>query len=403
MRPSPPQQNPLRVRVAETRQEEQIYQLLQTGRDDPLGHVDIRYAVEGQSFDVRLHAGVDVEHLKLEELHLDPPRALQAIERIELEASPAQRPSLQRLREAPVSPIGWMEGCMLEGLQAAGVEDALLQQRLQQFIPAYGAQQGLEGSLPAACLASLDPEHPWLDDMLSLWMQHRDEQGRFLEGGRIVAESCLTLAYPLARMARIWQQPELADLARGQVQACTKALLEPGAILLRRHLDGQRIFPNWSRALGWFLLGQTLTLQELEERPPLEALEQALDLVLALQAADGLWRSFADDPDCLPESSGSCAIAAALFRASELLPHRSSELRKAGEACREGIRFWVTADGFIHGATQHNCGGEALQRGSYRVIHPYVLGLYFMIPPRRPALRDSNGLSAHELPQTRQA
>jgi len=354
------------------------HQVLHAGTGEPLGQVDIRYGVKGQAFPVVLNPGTESADFA-QGIKLDPPLMIDGIQTIKDSPLPWETAARHQLQESPLSAIGWMEGCILEGMWHQGVTDSVLKERLRKFVRLYGGAQGLEGTLPVASLARLEPDHSWVDACLNLWRDHQQPDGSVTEGGRIVAESCLTVAYPLAVISRQRSEPALAEWAMTQLNACTHALLESDAILLRKGDDGTRVFPNWSRALGWFLLGHAMTLQELDAPPDLTAFEQAVDLALNLQAPDGLWRSFADDPECGPETSGSCAIAAALFRASERLPHRTSGCRKAVTRALEGLKLHRTSDGFLGGATQHNCGGEALQRGTYRVIHPYVLGLYFLI------------------------
>jgi len=40
-----------------------------------------------------------------------------------------------------------------------------------------------------------------------------------------------------------------------------------------------------------------------------------------------------------------------------------------------GLKTHLTPDGFLGGVSQSNKGGEALQRGSYRVIFQMAMGL----------------------------
>ncbi len=377
---TPPQ---VRLLLGERTDTDFKHQVLHAGTGAPLGQVDIRHGVKGQAFPVELNPGIESADLTLG-VKLDPPLRIDGIQTVRESPLPWEAAAQNQLRDSTVSAIGWMEGCILEGMRHQGVAASVLKERLCEFVKFYGDAQGLEGTLPAATLARLEPDHPWVDTCLNLWKRHQQPDGSVTEGGRIVAESCLTVAYPLAVLARQRAQPSLAEWAVTQLSACTDALLESNAILLRKGQDGSRIFPNWSRGLGWFLLGHSMTLQELGTASDVTRFEQAVDLALNLQAPDGLWRSFADDPACGPETSGSCAIAAALFRAQERLPHRASDCRKAVTRALEALQLHRTSDGFLGGATQHNCGGEALQRGSYRVIHPYVLGLYFLIPSSEP-------------------
>jgi rhamnogalacturonyl hydrolase YesR len=92
------------------------------------------------------------------------------------------------------------------------------------------------------------------------------------------------------------------------------------------------------------------------------------------QLPSGLWSVFVDEPDLLPDTSGSAGIGAALALAAK---HGwlDASARTTAETCLTGLKQHLTPDGFLGGASQSNKGGPGLQRSDYRVIYPMGMGM----------------------------
>lgn len=140
---------------------------------------------------------------------------------------------------------------------------------------------------------------------------------------------------------------------------------------------------GWARGVCWHLLGLARTLGVLGHRPDaggvIAALREMADWALARQLpADhphaGLWSVFVNEPDLLPDTSGSAGIAAALAIG---VKHGwlGEEHAAAADRTRAALTGHLTPDGFLGGASQSNKGGRGLQTGPYRVIYQMGMGL----------------------------
>lgn len=294
--------------------------------------------------------------------------------------------------------FGWMYGCVLDGIHELAQDSQLAQQALQEHLAMYFGQDSLEYAdldnriarnkvntveslLPFAILAQHQPDHPLLNLAIDFSTSHADEKGVVADGALgnrpIKTEECYTVCYPLAVMARLLNRPELAVLSINSLKARVEGLDRQGIIYQRKMEQGEPIYGNWGRGIVWYLLGMAKTLhhlpQDAQTQPLRATLQAAVEPVLHQQQPNGLWYCFTDQPETGFETSGSAGIAAALAYGHRhgllpdlVLPH----LEKA----RQGLRAYLTPDGYLTGTAQANKGGLALQTGGYRVISPYTLG-----------------------------
>jgi len=208
-----------------------------------------------------------------------------------------------------------------------------------------------------------------------------DAEGIPSEVTWISIEAIYTVAYPLALAATILNEPGWRDLAWAQVTHRCRHLVEGGTICQRAPLGGAGEQPHWARANAWFLLGLAKTLRALA---PYHAVSLAEGLpmlhehaarILAAQRADGLWSVYLDDPAAGSDTSASAGLAAALaigFGEGWLGADALVAARRADAA----LAKMLTPDGFLGGVAQLNRGGDDLQRGGYRVLGQFALGLY---------------------------
>lgn len=389
--PGPFERIRLTVRLTENQCRQVAVRLRPTG--ELVACFDIRYPVARQCFEAVLSRPVSGEEAQegfvLEAIGDNAPLEIALGLQYPMDAPhllghcplPIEEAARLQLEGSSVSEIGWMEGCILEGLKALGTGSNLVRARLGKFFDRFGEAQGIEGTLPVATLAANDPDHPAIEQAVELWNRHRTSSGAVLESGRLAAETCLTVAYPLAVIARAQNAPHLAGQALDQLAYCRNRLQKEDAIALRRFETGEIVYPNWSRGVGWFLLGHAMTVRALDGIADVEeataAAHDACREVVRWQQPDGLWRSFLDDAQARPETSGSALIGAACAMLAK--ETGDPQLAEASRRALAGMGDHFAPDGLLDGATQHNCGGEELQRGSYRVAHPYVLGLYFLL------------------------
>jgi Glycosyl Hydrolase Family 88 len=297
-----------------------------------------------------------------------------------------------------VQPFGWMEGCVLDAqieLAAAlpAARGALLRaarRHLAMYLPggrlvyedprgrvADDRLYGIEATLPFAALARLDPTHPALDGAVRWWRERADADG-CVRDAATTAEGGYTVGWPMAAIARRRGSRELARLAVRQQLVRRERLRHGGVLHLRQLADGRRTFPNWARAHAWHLLGLVRTARALDGLVDTTdlwaAAGRAAEEVAGAQTERGLWHCFVDAPATGPEASGTAGIAAALA-----LGREAGRLdRWAGEAAARawaGLRDLLTPDGWLAGSSQANKGGEALQRGGYRVVSGSGTGL----------------------------
>jgi len=96
--------------------------------------------------------------------------------------------------------------------------------------------------------------------------------------------------------------------------------------------------------------------------------------VYQFQDENGMWCSFVDKPETLPDTTATAGIASAIAWGvqQKLLPE--TDIQKAEKALKS-LQNYLTADGFLTHVSQINRGGEALQSNGYRVISQFAMGL----------------------------
>jgi unsaturated rhamnogalacturonyl hydrolase len=302
-----------------------------------------------------------------------------------------------------LQPFGWLEGCVLDGLM--DLSQALGEPRYEEAArahlalylddnnrlkyedplsePSDGKVYGIEGTLPFAAWARLQPDHPVMEQAISLWMSHLREDGAICSTGMLSAEGSYTVAYPMAVMARVRQDAALAEMAVRQLEVRRQLLTNAdGDLYLRCYTDGSLTFRHWARAHAWYLLGLIRTLMELREAGLSSAgadrcaaeFVRVSNIALSFQSTNGLWSVFLDEPSTGPDTSGSAGIAVALALGANfgLLPEHA---RLAAERALQSLLQYVTPDGILGHVAQSNKGGEALQRSGYRVMFQMATGL----------------------------
>ncbi len=293
-----------------------------------------------------------------------------------------------------LQPLGWLEGCVLDAQLEWSRADPRFQEALRlhlaQFtgpagelvyenprnLPTDGKVYGEEGPLPFAILAQVEPGHPWLEIAAAYFRGHSDELRLVKHEGRRVAETSYTCAYPLAAMG-----PDWADFALDHLRWQKDDLVERDELYLRRSHDGaSKSHKNWARAYSWYMLGLARSLPLLPAAEDLRAeFRRIAEIALRRQLSDGLWSVYLDDASLVPDTGGSAGIAAALALGVEkgLLPR--DPFLAAAQRARQGLGAHLTPDGFLAGVSQSNKGGEELQRGEFRVIAQFGLGLYGLL------------------------
>lgn len=416
-----PQRARLRVSVALDEREEKLLEAYLPRSGRVIGTFDIRYAHIFQPFEIAL-SGRDVREIAAHGVSLrlvkgnyplwlhgmtsadvdpaglcaammphlisDPIPALTAEQALgEMVARLASLASLQF--------FGWQEGCVLNGLLdladrlPVGAAHAAIRDHLRFFFdgqgrlsyvddwsrPADGTIYGIECTLPFAVLAQIDPTHPTLREAVAFWQAARSADGTVQDADMLSAEGNYTVAYPMALLATALGQPELTTLALEQLRVRRDRLFVGDDFYLRVMSNGKRTFRNWCRGVAWYLLGLTRTLGVLPPPPDLVAeLARAAVWIARWQLPSGLWATFVDEPKVFPDTSGSAGIAAALALGVRygLLP---ATYRTHAERALEALVGYLTPDGFLTGVSQVNKAGEALQRGTYRVMSQMGMGL----------------------------
>lgn len=401
----------LRLTVAlDVRDEKRIEAVLpQTGR--VLGAFEVRFASLFQVYEIALapgdaadlrREGVNLRLKKGAELHVFTggdgiPSALLPHLLLPGDAD-ALTEFFARLGSlASVQAFSWMEGCVLDGLldlaslpahaalrEVAGQHLALFFQNGQLVYenqvsaPSDGRIYGIEGTLPFAALAKLQPQNPMIEIALKFWQSRKDAQSAIIDGKHTSSEGAYTVGYPLAVIGKARRDETLEQLALTQLRVRQARLFQGTTFWRTSDEGGGKGNRNWARGIAWQLLGMVRTLRELKHRPDtadlIEQFRQLAAWAQPFQRADGLWSVFVDEPQLAPDTAGSAGIAAALaigVREGWL----DAQARRAAENARDGLKNYLTPDGFLGGVAQSNKGGEALQRGDYRVIFQMAMGL----------------------------
>ena len=139
----------------------------------------------------------------------------------------SEEPFRQRLYSMnSFSPFGWMGGCVQDALWELSLqEDPQAAQTLalhlghylddQQGIvfenprtrPLDGTFNSIEDFLPFAAIVNRYPDHPSVQKAVDFCLARRNAEGLILSGRHVTTEGCYTLAYPLAAIAQIRQDP----------------------------------------------------------------------------------------------------------------------------------------------------------------------------------------------------
>ncbi|GAA4469700.1 hypothetical protein GCM10023189_57150 [Nibrella saemangeumensis] len=405
----------LRLTSATDVREETRIQVRTARSGKSIGEFDIRYAVYMQPYELlvpdELVPDIMQEGVVLHQSHGQKPFYVFTAGTTSQSAPAAYLPHLLLPGSGPASDawkdrllsleslqtFGWMHGCNLDGIHELSKNSRRAREVLQAHLAMYFGKQdlvyanlnnqkttnqvnGVESLLPFAILAQSQPNHPLLKLAIDFSSSHVDARGVIADGQGnrpIKTEECYTVSYPLAVMARLLNQPELAALSISTLKARVERLDREETIYQRTLEQGEPQYPNWGRGVVWYLLGLAKTLHHLPEDEQTRLLRavfrSAVTRVLARQQPNGLWYCFTDQPDTGFETSGSAGIAAALAYGHRygLLPDR---VLPHIERTRRGLQPYLTPDGYLTGTAQANKGGPALQTGGYRVISPYTLG-----------------------------
>jgi rhamnogalacturonyl hydrolase YesR len=402
----------LRVAVGLDIRDEKLIEAYLPKSGRVVGTFDVRYGCIFQPFEIAL-AAADVADLRREGLALRRTKGADLRVFSTGEGMPAElQPHLlvpgsadlmteyfARMRSlACVQSFSWQEGCVLDGLldlsavpAHRAMRDAARRQ-LAQFVVdgklvyenhvsdiSDGRIYGIEGTLPFAALAQLEPSSPLLELPLNFWADRHDAEHAILDGGHTSSEGSYTVGYPLAVIGRARDDEALQQLALTQLRVRHARLFDGRTFWRTRDAaDGKLGNRNWARGIAWQLLGAARTLRELKHRSDLAehitSFRALATWIQASQRTDGLWSCFVDEPTTPSDTAGSAGIGAALAIGAQQ-SWLGAEARAAAEKCLTGLRPHLTPDGFLGGVAQANKGGERLQRGDYRVIYQMGMGL----------------------------
>lgn len=306
-----------------------------------------------------------------------------------------RRRAMQRLADDALCQYSWMGGCVLEAFDAlaeadpagdwAGARrrwlgrywhDGELHFQDPRGNPRGNEVTDIEATLPVATIAAEDPRHPACTAALA-WWRERGAGGAIIDHGMTSAEGNYTLAYPMARIARLCDDQALRRLAVAQLELRRERLLHDGSIYLRHDAKGLT-YRDWTRGICWYLLGLARVLAELgpENLPGFaEHLSERCRWIIVRQRDDGLWDNFLGEPGPPPDASGSAGIAAALLHAHRLGLAPDTAIATA-RRCWSGLGAHLEPDGWLGCVAPNNKRGEVPQHGQRRTVEPFALGLY---------------------------
>ncbi len=297
-----------------------------------------------------------------------------------------------------VQPFGWMEGCVLDGQwdlhqlwPKRGYREAM-GEHLCLFFTSDGRLifedprsrvhddrlDSIESTLMFAALGRLQPQHKAMPLVWEFWNRLQAQHGMVRDANTLSAEGSYTVAFPMALLAVMQKNESALQRALDQLRVRRDHLVNDKGLHLRWHTDGSHTFTNWCRGVAWYMLGLTRTLEVVGESAVVgdlrDELRRAASWAMGYQNQQGLWHAFLEDATCGPDTAGSAGIAAALAQGVVLglLPEVAA---KAGQRAVQGLYAHLTPDGLLDGVTQSNRGGEALQRGPYRVMSPMGMGM----------------------------
>jgi hypothetical protein len=318
---------------------------------------------------------------------------------------------------ASLQTFSWKEGCVLDALQAFADTGNYPQAQvtIREHLDYYNFSGGdlvyetpssfrvknelgsIETTLPFAHAALIDPHHPWVDLAMEFWRKMMAANGQVQGAEMISSEGAYTVAYPMFLIAKLRGEPEWETIAEDLLVETFARLVQPDGIYLRHFTDGSRTHRNWVRGLCWQMLGhvQVLKLQTTPSPILLKQLQFLAEFAAKYQLESGLWACFVDESEVLPDTAGSVGVGAAMAMAADagFLP---IEYLERALRCRAAAREYLTAGGYLSGASQSNKGGEGLQRRDYRVTLSYVLGLYGLLEAATLNANDANASSKRE-------
>ncbi len=402
----------LRVSVGLDVRDEKLIEAFLPASGRVVGTFDVRYGCIFQVFEIPLNvadlADVRREGLGLRRTKGADLRIFTAGEGMPAELQPhllvpgtvdAMTEYFARMASlACVQSFSWQGGCVLDGLldlsavpAHRALKDAARRQLAHYVVNdklvyenhvsqvSDGRIYGIEGTLPFAALAHLEPASPLLELPLKFWAARHDAEHVILDGGHTSSEGCYTVGYPLAVIGRARGDEALQKLALTQLRVRQTRLFDGQTFWRTREAaDGKTGNRNWARGIAWQLLGFARTLRELGPRSDTADLIASFRELAAwaqkFQRPDGLWSCFVDEPQTPSDTAGSAGIGAALAIGAQQ-GWLTGAARTAAEKCLAGLKPHLTPDGFLGGIAQANKGGERLQRGDYRVIYQMGMGL----------------------------
>lgn len=296
--------------------------------------------------------------------------------------------------------FSWKDGCITDALVDLGRVTgdpryvAALTRRAHHFVsdgkfryedhvnePRENRFYGIEGGLSVAALMD-QPGGELLEALLrQFWDTERTQaDGTISDGRHLSTEGNYCVAWPMALMARRASDRALAERACAQLRVRRERMRTGESLWQARNGDEPGRLAGWARAVAWYLLGWARTLAAIhglkEWDPDLVAeFQRAAAWTQRWQRREGLWGNFIDDATSVVDTSGSAGIATALAW-GQALGLLGSDARDAAGRARQGLHQYLIADGWLSGCAQENKGGDALQRGDYRVCAPFGLGLW---------------------------
>ena len=301
-----------------------------------------------------------------------------------------------------ISPFGWMGGCAIDALLELSREGdrkakITLQKHLACFLddskgiifenpmtePMDGRFNSIEDFLPFAAIASLYPEHSSVQMFVDYCLARMKPDGLIASGDHVTTEGCYTLAYPLAQIALIRNDHKLANIALNQLVHRIHLLSTDDAVFQRNDIGKGTGFKNWGRGITWYLLGMVKTIHLIgnsafADLPQMELVKiefvRAMKWVYQFHNENGMWCSFVDRRDTLPDTTATAGIAVALAWGVQLKLLPEPDIQKAEKALKS-LQNYLTTDGFLTHVSQINRGGEGLQSNGYRVISQFAMGL----------------------------
>ena len=403
----------IRVSTAQEIRDEKLLQVTIPGTEMYLGAIDIRYSAVLVPYELEIPKKY-ARHINKHglELKLESPSPLWIFNETDsktdnsaflphIMASSEKTGTVDDLLKCftsvnSIQSLAWRGGCVFDGLwqlYARKGNAQALETIRQQFGLFFDDQQnliyetarsvphdnqidGIESTLPYATLARMDANHPMLKTVVAAWEEYTKPDGLVIDGKMISAEGCYTVAYPMAVIGKAWNDDRLKRKALEQLKH-RFVLTADGQINLRS-TEGKYTFTNWARGAAWFLLGFARTISELkddiQDEEIIRKFQEAAEIALSMQREDGLWGCFMHRPESLPDTSGSAGIAAAIMTGIHdgFLP---AEYAEHAKKCFEGLKNYITPDGYLKGAAQDNRGGMKLQESDYRVIAQMGAGL----------------------------